>query len=68
MFLDSVLGRMYRIELKNALLHPQRKSSGWDIVVTPIGPGLIEGNHDWCKLVWQLPVKKGLKKELEKYV
>lgn len=50
-----------------ALAHPQNRSIGWDIVVTKEGPGLIEGNHDWCKLLWQLPVEKGLKKELEKY-
>lgn len=46
-------------------LHPQNRSIGWDIVITPDGPGLIEGNHDWCKLVWQLPVGRGLKKLLE---
>lgn len=51
-----------------AKLHPQNKSIGWDIVVTDKGPGLIEGNHDWCKLVWQLPVNKGLKQNLLKYV
>jgi hypothetical protein len=45
--------------------HPQNKSIGWDIVVTEQGPGLIEGNHDWCKLVWQLPVNEGLKRLLE---
>ncbi|TXK65570.1 sugar-transfer associated ATP-grasp domain-containing protein [Alkalisalibacterium limincola] len=44
-----------------SLLHPQNRSIGWDIVITPEGPGLIEGNHDWCKLVWQLPVQRGLK-------
>lgn len=44
-----------------SLLHPQNKSIGWDVVLTPNGPGLIEGNHDWCKLVWQLPVNQGLK-------
>jgi hypothetical protein len=44
-----------------ALLHPENRSIGWDIVITPDGPGLIEGNHDWCKLVWQMPVKQGLK-------
>ena len=49
---------------KAALLHPQNRSIGWDVVVTEKGPGLIEGNHDWCKLLWQLPVKKGLKPEL----
>lgn len=50
-----------------ALLHKQNRSVGWDIVVTEHGPGLIEGNHDWCKLVWQLPVGKGMKKKLELY-
>ncbi|TCP58774.1 putative polysaccharide biosynthesis protein [Rhodovulum bhavnagarense] len=48
-----------------AALHPQNRSIGWDIVITPDGPGLIEGNHDWCKLVWQLPIGQGLKHMLE---
>ena len=48
-----------------SLLHPGNRSVGWDIVITPQGPGLIEGNHDWCKLVWQLPVGRGLKPMLE---
>lgn len=52
---------------KAALKHPRNRSIGWDVVVTRDGPGLIEGNHDWCKLLWQLPVKRGLKKKLEKY-
>jgi hypothetical protein len=50
-----------------ALLHPQNRSIGWDIVVTEKGPGFIEGNHDWCKLLWQLPEKKGMKSILESY-
>lgn len=45
-------------------LHPQNRSIGWDVAITTEGPGLIEGNHDWCKLVWQLPVNKGLKEML----
>ncbi len=49
------------LAINGAMKHPQNKSVGWDIVVTPNGPGLIEGNHDWCKLVWQLPVNQGLK-------
>lgn len=51
-----------------AKLHPQNRSVGWDIAITEKGPDLIEGNHDWCKLVWQLPVKKGLKPILEKHL
>jgi len=45
---------------KASRLHPENRSIGWDVVITPEGPGLIEGNHDWCKLVWQLPVRQGL--------
>lgn len=53
---------------KAAKLHPQNRSVGWDIAITEIGPDLIEGNHDWCKLVWQLPVKQGLKPVLERHL
>lgn len=53
---------------KAALYIPENKSVGWDIAVTDSGPELIEGNHNWCKLLWQLPVNKGLKQELEKYL
>lgn len=51
-----------------AKLYPQNRSIGWDIVITEKGPGFIEGNHDWCKLLWQLPVKEGLKSQLEKFL
>jgi len=50
-----------------ALLFPQNRTIGWDIAITNHGPELIEGNHDWCKLLWQLPVKTGLKPILEAY-
>ncbi|MCF6132691.1 sugar-transfer associated ATP-grasp domain-containing protein [Flavobacterium wongokense] len=53
---------------KAAKEHPENRSIGWDIVITEKGPGFIEGNHDWCKLLWQLPAKKGLKSKLEPYL
>ena len=53
------------LALNAACLHPENRSVGWDIVVTEEGPGLLEGNHDWCKLVWQLPVGEGLKHMLD---
>jgi hypothetical protein len=53
---------------KAALMVPENRSVGWDIAITDSRPILIEGNHNWCKLLWQLPVKKGLKKELERFL
>lgn len=50
-----------------AMKHPQNRSVGWDVVMTDKGPGLIEGNHDWCKLLWQLPVRSGLRHVLDEY-
>lgn len=51
-----------------ALLHTENRSIGWDVAITNEGPELLEGNHNWCKLLWQLPVKKGLKSKLEQYI
>lgn len=52
---------------KAAFLVPENRSIGWDVAITEKGPELIEGNHNWCKLLWQLPVQKGLKQELSKF-
>ncbi|HLV08873.1 MAG TPA: sugar-transfer associated ATP-grasp domain-containing protein [Halanaerobiales bacterium] len=57
-----------RLAIDAAKFNTSNRSIGWDIAITEDGPELIEGNHDWCKLLWQLPVKKGLKQVLEKYL
>lgn len=51
-----------------ALSHPQNKSVGWDIVITENGPGLIEGNHNWNRDIFQMPVNRGLKSILDDYL
>jgi hypothetical protein len=56
------------ISRKAALHNTENRSIGWDIAITQEGPELIEGNHNWCKLLWQMPIKQGLKSELEKYL
>ena len=60
--------KVKELAVKAALHSRENKSVGWDIAITEIGPELIEGNHNWCKNLWQLPVKHGLKHELEKYL
>jgi hypothetical protein len=61
---DLIIEKVKAIALHNK----ENRSVGWDIAVTDFGVDFIEGNHDWCKLVYQLPAGKGLKKELLKYV
>ena len=53
---------------KAALKNISNKSIGWDIAITEKGPFLLEGNHNWCKLLWQLPLKKGMKHKLTEFL
>jgi hypothetical protein len=53
--------------VKRASLHrPENRAIGWDVVLTEKGPELLEGNHNWCKILWQIPIDTGLKHILEK--
>jgi len=61
---EKTLSMIERAALKDT----RNRSIGWDVAITDKGPELIEGNHDWCKLVWQLPVKMGLKRELDRFL
>lgn len=53
---------------KAAIFKTDNRSIGWDIAITKDGPDIIEANHAWCKLVWQLPGKVGLKPILDSYL
>lgn len=53
---------------KIALHHPENRAVGWDVVLTDKGPDFLEGNHNWCEILWQLPVNKGMKDVLKKYM
>lgn len=57
-----------RLVTEAALKTPENRSIGWDVAIGQSGPELIEGNHNWCKILWQLPVKEGLKEKLYKYL
>jgi hypothetical protein len=52
---------------KIALHRPENRGVGWDVALTDKGPDFIEGNHNWCKILWQIPVDQGLKSVLENY-
>jgi hypothetical protein len=44
---------------------PSARCVGWDVAITPSGPVLLEGNHNWGKILWQLPIDRGLRSEVE---
>jgi hypothetical protein len=55
--------------VKRAALHrPENRAVGWDVVLTEKGPELLEGNHNWCKILWQIPINTGLKHVLVKHL
>lgn len=63
-FWDEILKMMETA----VFVSPENRSVGWDIAISERGPELIEGNHNWCKLLWQLPAQKGLKSLIKPYL
>ena len=51
-----------------ALYNIKNKSIGWDVAIRASGPSFLEGNHNWCKLLWQLPIGDGMKHVLDAYL
>lgn len=51
-----------------ALYNTNNKSIGWDVAIRASGPSFLEGNHNWCKLLWQLPIGHGMKHVLRTYL
>lgn len=47
---------------------PQVRTVGWDVAITQSGVSLIEGNHDWDKIILEKALKRGIRKDLEKYL
>jgi hypothetical protein len=50
------------------LIIPEVRTIGWDIAITEKGVRLIEGNHDWDKIIIEKALKRGIRKDLEKYI
>ena len=53
---------------KAASHNKANRSIGWDVAITETGPSFVEGNHNWCKLLWQLPIGEGLRSVLDHYL
>lgn len=53
---------------KAALVVPDVKTVGWDVVITDVGPSLIEGNQNWDKTHWELTYNKGFRNIIENHL
>lgn len=47
---------------------PGVQTVGWDVAITNNGVDIIEGNHDWDKIIIEKALKRGIKRDLLKYI
>lgn len=53
---------------KASLVIPSARTIGWDVAITKNGVSLIEGNHDWDKIIIEKALNRGIRRELESYI
>lgn len=53
---------------KAALVVSEARTIGWDVAITESGVSLIEGNHDWDKIIIEKALRSGIRKQLESYL
>lgn len=64
-FLVSFWNDVLKLTTEAALFNKNNRSIGWNVAITNQGPSLLEGNHNWCKLLWQLPLQERKKSDLQ---
>ena len=60
---DSIINFVKNV----AALDKDLKSVGWDIAILNDSLELIEGNHNWGKTLYQLPINQGCKNILDQF-
>ncbi len=51
-----------------ALVVPQVKTVGWDVIITAQGPSLLEGNDNWDKTHYEKVKNHGLKNQIDTFL
>lgn len=61
-------GEVRNLVHEAALVFPQVRTVGWDVAILEDRPIIIEGNPSWNKGAPQIPLDKGIKPLLDKYL
>lgn len=61
-------GKVVELVKEAAIVFPQVRTVGWDVAILENKPIIIEGNPSWNKGAPQIPMDKGIKPILDKYL